>query len=130
MITPLSGTSVGLDAALQADMERLQEDGKTERQRTVDVHELAIAQESTDVAKIQDQSSKIGGFGIFSFILDMIVGLMAPIGQYFNPMVSQVSKVIDAGGSLARRIYSLVDMISNNSKAGPRESRGLPRSTP
>ena len=116
MITTAIGTTGGLEAALQADMERLQDEGKTERQQVKGVHQLALAQQNQNVAKLKDEADQIGGFGIFTFILDLIVGFTGTIGEYFSPLTKQVSKMLDAGGNFARKIYSLVEFVNKDPK--------------
>lgn len=117
MMTTSVGTTGGLEAALQADIERLQDEGKTERQQVKGVHQLALAQQGQNIAKLKDEAKQIGGFSIFTFILDLIVGFTGTIGDYFSPLTAQVSKMLDAGGNFARKIYSLVEFINKEPKS-------------
>ena len=114
MIDALGGLS--LKPALQAEAEQLQEDGKIRRQALQVPHKKMAALQAENAAQLKEKAGKLGGFGLFNFILDLVVGLTSIFGEYLSPITQQVSKVIDAGGNLARRIKTLIDSLDEEKR--------------
>ncbi len=116
MMNPI-GVSNNNDAAMFADMERLQEDGKIKQQKVSEPHDLVITQQEQNISVLQSESNKVGGFGMFQFILQMFAAISSIVGDFFSPMAKQISKVISSGEDFATRIYSFIDFVNKQKKS-------------